>query len=1347
MKQNPDRPNAGLKSHFAFEMQTLINPHRFVSSGMRRTMLLSALLIFALSPLFAQRAYLPSAIDNSLSVVDLYTNEVIAIKNGVNLTSSACTSISVSPDGRTLYITNADNTVSVLHAATLQVQATIAVSDLPSFVAHSPDGSIVYVSCADGTVNVINSATLTVDASITVGSNPQRIIFSPDGSKAYVANGTSDDVSVIDVLTSSVVATIAVGSHPNDLAISQDGSILFVTNSIDETLISISTSSNFLLGIHPVSQNGIFDMCISPDGDWMYITNTGSQNISVVYLPVMSVLTQIPLSFQPYGVTISADGSLLYVADVNNDNIRLIDLNTNTELSTIAVCDQPVAIGNFVGTANWYWDLDGDGFGNPASETISAAQPIGYVMNDIDCDDNALTGANINIFSYENPINSIDDDCDGIIDEAACAMGFFSFCNGSNMEEIRVGSMISQTGCDGYYDFSSFRHATAYPGETVSYLVRPNGGDNIVGLYIDYNGDADFDDANEVVFDNGHMPAPSDLIGTFTIPSYVSYGSYTMRFVCDDSNFVNTQPCFSNSGEAEDYKIIIQAPSVSTCIPNIIDPCNQARISGIELYTNSSRYTTAAIFNFTHTCGTEGYTDNTAIDSLFANAGQAVQGSIFSYGIFVDQIGEVYIDYNNDNDFNDINELAVPLFNLSADYFQFLNFNIPNNIPNGDYRMRFITRSVGDGASPCQSDIGEAEDYNLHIVTCQNEINPPTVDIVTYADTICSGEFTYLSADGFEWNGSDYYEWTTGSCGGTIVLTSTGGLGMQVAPLTTTTYYVRGKSACITPGACTAHTVTVLSPPTWYLDNDGDGYSTGAPVTACSSPGIGYVASVLGGGDCNDNNAQRYPGAIEICNNNIDENCDGTLSEGCPANAPMNDSPANAVIVSYSSNMNFPNCYPITSNTISAGDSPESVAFSGGDVWFRFTAQSTGISITMNSASFDDAIALYSYNGVSYTLIDSENSSIGNNDFERLNFNGLTSGDNYYVSVGAASGTDTGPFSLCIQHLMPSGCASLQPNNGFSLCNNFKALFRGAPGNGVLYSFQFQGIGGGASGITSLSNTNGLINLAHPALALSYGGIYSVDVSVHYSLLNSANVPEIITVSGTTGFMNCSAVTMMNEPRMEVKASLRCPATLLRNNYLIATKVAGDPASCGAVNYTFEFTQVSDCTGNTTVGVPFERTTSLSTPYLLLAAVFPPGLSSTGYWKVRVRSNYTYGPGSYGTAPYWVIQVNNSSTSSMLNDQPSFDDIEKSTVLTPDAAIYPNPNSGRIFNINIANCNTDKILMRIINQSGQLICSETFMVEGSLNVAYAPATQLSAGLYMVEFVIGDKVQTEKFMVE
>ena len=64
--------------------------------------------------------------------------------------------------------------------------------------------------------------------------------------------------------------------------------------------------------------------------------------------------------------------------------------------------------------------------------------------------------------------------------------------------------------------------------------------------------------------------------------------------------------------------------------------------------------------------------------------------------------------------------------------------------------------------------------------------------------------------------------------------------------------------------------------PGYWPDGDGDGYGTsGEAATLCLPPPDGYADNQA---DCDDGNADVHPGAVELCLDAVDNDCDGELS-------------------------------------------------------------------------------------------------------------------------------------------------------------------------------------------------------------------------------------------------------------------------------------------------------------------------------------------------------------------------------------------------------------------------------------------------------------------------------------
>ncbi len=154
--------------------------------------------------------------------------------------------------------------------------------------------------------------------------------------------------------------------------------------------------------------------------------------------------------------------------------------------------------------------------------------------------------------------------------------------------------------------------------------------------------------------------------------------------------------------------------------------------------------------------------------------------------------------------------------------------------------------------------IADAGNYRIRKVT-QIEVAAP----IASAQTLNPGS----TVANLVATGSNLH-WYAAATGGNTLATST--------VLTTGTYYVSQTISGV-ESPRTAVSVTIIY--TYYADADGDSYGNPLQTQISNSTSLaGYVLNSL---DCNDANANVHPGALEICGNGIDDDCNGQIDETC----------------------------------------------------------------------------------------------------------------------------------------------------------------------------------------------------------------------------------------------------------------------------------------------------------------------------------------------------------------------------------------------------------------------------------------------------------------------------------
>jgi trimeric autotransporter adhesin len=126
------------------------------------------------------------------------------------------------------------------------------------------------------------------------------------------------------------------------------------------------------------------------------------------------------------------------------------------------------------------------------------------------------------------------------------------------IQSVKAGTYLNNSGTNsGYGDFTSQTISLSRTGNTLTITPGWTGRtrSEAYRVWIDYNGDSDFDDAGELVFSQAKTSA-SSVTGSFAIPSGVTAKTTRMRVSMKFNNYPS--PCETNfNGEVEDYLVDI----------------------------------------------------------------------------------------------------------------------------------------------------------------------------------------------------------------------------------------------------------------------------------------------------------------------------------------------------------------------------------------------------------------------------------------------------------------------------------------------------------------------------------------------------------------------------------------------------------------------------------------------------------------------------------------------------------------------------------------------------------------------------------------------------------------------
>jgi YVTN family beta-propeller protein len=278
-------------------------------------------LLFAAAGPKHYRSYVSNFADNTVSVVDLATHQVVAtIRAGAHPRQ-----VVLSPDGKRAYVCNqGDNTVIVIDTATNQrVGAPIAVVQSPDSIAISRDGKRAFVlSDSVPAMSVIDLQTLQVTP-VPLRAAAAQAVVSPDGKKVYVIH-PSGLITVVATDTRKLIKHLAAMGGPAAMVIHPSVPRAWVSFPSRGTVRLLDTGIDEFTALETPTGKFVRDIALSPDGGRLYAGNLQDNSVSVLDTISLDVIATIPVP-GPAGLQMTPDGAALLVADTIANTIAIVD--------------------------------------------------------------------------------------------------------------------------------------------------------------------------------------------------------------------------------------------------------------------------------------------------------------------------------------------------------------------------------------------------------------------------------------------------------------------------------------------------------------------------------------------------------------------------------------------------------------------------------------------------------------------------------------------------------------------------------------------------------------------------------------------------------------------------------------------------------------------------------------------------------------------------------------------------------------------------------------------------------------------------------------------------------------
>lgn len=290
--------------------------------------------------------YVTNSAGDDVTLVDVATHKVI----GSIRTGPTPHGIEASPDGTRLYISGeTDDDIIAIDTTTSTILWRAAIGDRPNYIAISGDGRYVYAPIRSSDyADVVDTVAQKKIKSIHVGHSPHNAYRAPVQNWVYVTSMEEDKITIIDVATQSAIGEIPVGGETRPAAITNDNTRLYVALTGLHGFVVVDIAQRRVVDklelppsdVEAVSTYGYtptHGLDLRPDNRQFWITSVFGNAVRAFSVPGHKLLGVIPVGEVPNWMTFGLDGKTLYVSNSGSNDVSVIDTEKIREIARIPV--------------------------------------------------------------------------------------------------------------------------------------------------------------------------------------------------------------------------------------------------------------------------------------------------------------------------------------------------------------------------------------------------------------------------------------------------------------------------------------------------------------------------------------------------------------------------------------------------------------------------------------------------------------------------------------------------------------------------------------------------------------------------------------------------------------------------------------------------------------------------------------------------------------------------------------------------------------------------------------------------------------------------------------------------